>query len=68
MAIDNKSTVRFIAGYGAVGSSVPEDLVNAILEIVADTYANRESFIAGSSIARVPEDAMQTLMSFTTDI
>jgi uncharacterized phiE125 gp8 family phage protein len=36
-------TVRFVAGYGASESNVPERLKNAILALVAYWYENRES-------------------------
>jgi uncharacterized phiE125 gp8 family phage protein len=36
-------TVRFVAGYGAAGSNVPERINNAILALVAHWYENRES-------------------------
>lgn len=36
-------TVRFVAGYGASGSSVPERINNLILALTAHWYENRES-------------------------
>lgn len=57
-------TVTFVAGYGATAADVPEPIRGAILEIVADRYAFRESVSAGVSVDQVPATAQDALSSF----
>lgn len=38
----NSVIVTFVAGYGASGADVPEDIRNALLLIIGDRYAQRE--------------------------
>jgi uncharacterized phiE125 gp8 family phage protein len=43
-------TVRFVAGYGAAGSNVPERINQAILSLVAYWYENRETHAVPAEI------------------
>ena len=43
-------TVRFVAGYGADASSVPENVKAAIKLLVCHWYENRESVVVGSGL------------------
>lgn len=52
----NDITIRFVAGYGAA-SSVPPQLRWAVLLILSELYARRESAIVGSTIMEVPYSA-----------
>lgn len=45
--------VRFVAGYGASGSNVPEDIKHAIKLLVGQLYANREPEVTGATIAPI---------------
>jgi uncharacterized phiE125 gp8 family phage protein len=64
----NAVVVRFVAGYGSAGSDVPDDLIRAMHRIVADNYANRENYVIGAGVAKLPGDAMETLMSYMVDV
>ena len=46
--------VRFVAGYGATGATVPARLRSAMLLDVATHYAQRENAITGTSVAELP--------------
>lgn len=59
----NDITVRFVAGYGAAGA-VPPQIRWAILLILGELYARRESGIVGAPIATVPYSAEALLMPF----
>lgn len=60
----NAVTVRFIAGYGAAGTNVPQAINQAILLIVGEMYARREISIAGAPIAEVPFAAQALLTPY----
>lgn len=64
----NAVTVRFVAGYGTAGSNVPDDLIRAMHRIVADTYQDRENYVIGASMAKLPGAAMDILMSYMVDM
>lgn len=53
-------TVRFVAGYGTGGSSVPEVLKHALLLYLAYLYENREPVVTGTIATALPDhiDAM----------
>lgn len=52
----NAVTVTYIAGYGATTATVPEETRYAILLWAAQMHEFRETIIAGTIIARVPDD------------
>jgi uncharacterized phiE125 gp8 family phage protein len=58
---ENSVTVRWSAGYGASGSSVPQTIKHGILLLVGHWYANREAATAGQMMA-VPM-TFETLMA-----
>lgn len=45
--------VRFVAGYGAAGSAVPEDIKNALKLLVGSMYAFREPEVSGTIVSKV---------------
>ena len=53
--ITNAVTVRFVCGYGAAGSDVEDDLVQAVKLLVGHWYEFRESILAGIIVAEVPQ-------------
>lgn len=60
---ENSVTVRWIAGYGATGASVPAILKQAILLLVAHWYEMRQPVLAGySQVLPVPH-TFETLMA-----
>lgn len=56
-AVYSAVTIDFTAGFGPDADSVPELVKQAIKVVVNDFYEHRESFIAGTSIAKVPRAA-----------
>lgn len=49
----NAVTVRYVAGYGAAGSSVPADIRHAILMLVAQMCEHREPEVTGTIVSQV---------------
>lgn len=64
--------VRYRAGYGALSdgetpewtNAVPAAIRVAIMMIVADWYRNRETFVAGASVEKIPFGAETLLSTF----
>lgn len=61
--LPNDIIVRFVAGYGAA-SSVPAEIRWAVLLIIGELYARRESALVGATIVNVPYSAEALLMPF----
>ncbi len=59
----NDITVRFVAGYGAA-LAVPPQIRWALLLILGELYARRESALVGATIVEVPYSANALLMPF----
>ncbi len=57
----NAVTVRYVAGYGASSSSVPESVRQAIMLIAAHWFEQREEVISGTIISKVPMAAESLL-------
>jgi len=53
-AVEGAVTVRFVAGYGAAPSNVPEAIRQALLILVAHLYAIREPVVTGTIVSEVP--------------
>lgn len=60
----NAVTVRFVAGYGATVSSVPEPIRHAIKLRVADLHANRESETTGTIVSKFSVTAEALLSTY----
>lgn len=60
----NDVTVRFLAGYGAAASSVPQPIKWAVLLILAELYARRESALVGAVINSVPYSAEALMLPY----
>lgn len=60
----NGVRVRFVAGYGATGASVPEHIRSAMLLLIGHYYENREAVVIGSglSVNPLPEGVNHVLM------
>lgn len=54
-------TIRFVAGYGATAAYVPQAIKQAILLMVGDLYANRESIVVGTVSSRIALTAQALL-------
>ncbi len=50
-------TLRFVAGYGAADTDVPQALRSAILILTGDLYSARESFVIGARVTSTPSAA-----------
>lgn len=48
--------VEFVAGYGSAGSDVPDDIIQAMLMLVAHWYENRETVIIGAKETKVSSE------------
>jgi len=48
--------VRYVAGYGAAASNVPEPIRQAILIMVADMWENPESLVTGTIATQLPHE------------
>lgn len=60
---ENSVTVRWTAGYGASGSSVPQTVRNLIMLLVAHWYEMRQPVVAGfSQVLPVPQ-TFETLLA-----
>jgi len=47
--------IRYVAGYGAASTAVPQDLIQAILMLIGHWYENREDVVIGTITASVPK-------------
>lgn len=47
-------TITYVAGYGASGSSVPADILDAILLLASHWYEHRETDVVGATVTSVP--------------
>lgn len=63
-SIEESFIVRFVAGYGAAGSSVPAPIRHAILLAVGDLYARRENVITGTISTPVSLGISRLLASY----
>ncbi len=52
--IRNAMTIRMVCGYGAAGSSVPQDLKQMMLGLIAHWYENREAVSMNMNPAQTP--------------
>lgn len=59
--------VEYVAGYGATGASVPEELKQAIYLMAGLWYAQREPIIVGTSVAQVPGILPDLLTPYTVE-
>ena len=57
--------VRFVAGYGAAETDVPDALRQALLLLIGHLYEHRESVVVGTAaLAEVPWTVMQLISSY----
>lgn len=56
-------TVRFVAGYGAAETHVPERIKTAILLLVAHWYEHRETINVGNIVSEVPMGSRQLFLA-----
>lgn len=58
----NSVRVRFTAGYGASGASVPASVRSWMLLQIGAAYRNREAFAQGASVAELPNRWVDSLL------
>ena len=54
--------VRFVAGYGAAASAVPEDIKHAVKLLVGQMYAHREPEVTNAALGKV-QFAVESLLA-----
>lgn len=59
-------TVRFVAGYGATGASMPPLLIDALCLDLGTRHEHREDVIVGTGVASLPTTARDIYRSFKT--
>lgn len=60
-AREDAATITFVAGYGADGSAVPGDIIQAILQMVGFWYERRD---AGAALPRTIDDMLLNYRRF----
>lgn len=68
LATNNPITIRFVAGYGADSTSVPDPILHAMKLLVGSWFENRESLLvgpAGLEIMEVPMGFRALLANYT---
>jgi len=60
----NTVEVQFVAGYGAAGSNVPDDIIEALYRIVGHWVNNQAAIEQGTTITRVPFAVEQMLSPY----
>jgi uncharacterized phiE125 gp8 family phage protein len=61
----NPITIQFVCGYGAnQNASVPAPILNAIMLMVSDAYAHRESIVIGQTVESIPGYIMNLLWPY----
>jgi uncharacterized phiE125 gp8 family phage protein len=58
----NGVIIRFVAGYGAAGTSVPDEIRQAILLLIGHLYENREAVNDGRNVQTLPLGVDRLLM------
>ena len=53
---DDAITVEFMAGYGDSANDVPSSIRHAIMVLAAHYYAMREPVVAGTTVAKIPDN------------
>lgn len=57
-------TIRFVAGYGVSGSSVPQPILQAMLLDVGHLYENREATVGVGNVQMLPRGIMELLWPY----
>lgn len=60
----NAVTIRYVAGYGAAGSAVPEGIIRGMLMHFGHLYEHREEVVIGASALPVPKATEWLLWPF----
>lgn len=61
--IRNAVTIQYVAGYGAAGTNVPEDLLQSMLYLIGHWYASREE-VGEGIMQNVPMAATEILRTY----
>jgi uncharacterized phiE125 gp8 family phage protein len=60
-------TVRYVAGYGATASDVPEPIRQSIMLLAAHYYANREPVVTGTIVNELPMSVRSLLSQYVAE-
>lgn len=60
----NRYDITFTAGFGDTASDVPAPIRQALLQLIAHWYENREPIVIGETVARIPDTVSSLLMAY----
>ena len=60
----NAIEVKYIVGYGAAGSDVPDGIKQAVLLIIGNWYQNRQSVVTGTIATELPLNSQYLLEQY----
>lgn len=64
----NAVTIQFKSGYGDTPDKVPGPIRTAIMQMVGHMYANRETVVIGSTVAKIPLSAEWLLRDYRVQL
>jgi uncharacterized phiE125 gp8 family phage protein len=59
--------IVYTAGYGASATDVPSAIREAVLRTIANHFEERQGFVAGTSVTKIPADALDLLERYRYD-
>jgi uncharacterized phiE125 gp8 family phage protein len=59
--------IVYVAGYGAAATNVPSAIREAVLRMIANHFEERQGFVVGVSVAKIPADALDLLERYRYD-
>lgn len=59
--------IVYVAGYGATAASVPSAIREAILRTIGSHFEERQGFVVGTNVTRIPPDALDLLERYRYD-
>lgn len=60
----NGMAIRFVAGYGAARTDIPDDIRQAIFMLVGEWFENREAIATGTITAKIPPETNELLWPY----
>lgn len=66
--ITNSIAITFVAGYGAAGTDVDQDILAAVKLLLGHYYENREQVIAGATLADLPQGYKRLIDNFVVTV
>ena len=59
--------IVYVAGYGAAATNVPSAIREAVLRVIANHFEERQGFVVGTSVTKIPADALDLLDRYRYD-